>query len=236
MTASEQRRQRLYAAIARRDGSPDPTARITAICQAARDLLDVSGVGVMLMAERTHQGTLYATDETIRRLEDLQNAMAEGPCIDSYTLGRPVLEDDLADGGRRSWPLLAPAALEAGIVALFSFPLQIDAASIGALNLYRDRAEPLSAGQVDDARLLAAMTTREVLVLQAEAVSGTLPALIADLSGDRAIIEQATGMVAAQLDTDVVVAGRQLRTSALDQERPLAEVARDVVARKLRLG
>jgi hypothetical protein len=223
--------RRLYAAVASHDGSIEPLPRLQAICLAGLDLLDVSGIGVMLMAERVHQGTLYATDDVIARLEDLQNAAAEGPCIDSYVLGRPVLEPDLAGLGVQTWPLLAVAALQAGMQALFSFPLQIDDSSFGALNLYRDRPGPLSDAEVDDARLLAAMATREVLALQAAAEPGALPTLIADLSGDRAAIEQATGMVAAQLDTDISGAARRLRETAAEQDRPLAEVAHDVIAR-----
>lgn len=226
---------RLYAAVARHDGQPDHLARLRAICQACLDVLPVSGAGVMLMAERAHQGTLYATDEVIQRLEDLQNAAAEGPCIDSYVLGRPVLEADLAGAGTRTWPVLAPSACAAGIQALFSFPLQIDDTNIGAFNLYRTVPSPLTPTQIDDARLLAAMATREVLGLQEEAVPGSLPDLIADLSGDRAVIEQATGMAAAQLTVDIVEAARRLRQAAAHQDRPLAELAHDVVSRKLRL-
>jgi hypothetical protein len=231
----DDRLQRLYAAVARRDGHDAPMPRLQAICKATLDLLAVNGVGVMLMAERAHQGTLYATDDRIRRLEDLQNAAAEGPCIDSYTLGRPVLEPDLAGAGRRTWPLLALAALDAGMQALFSFPLQIDDASFGALNLYRARPGRLADEEIDDARLLAAMATREVLAMQAEATPGSLPSLIADLSGDRAAIEQATGMVAAQLDSGIVEAGRRMREVAIEQDRPLVDLAHDVVARKIRL-
>lgn len=188
------------------------------------------------MAARTHQGTLFATDPVIQQLEDLQNAAAEGPCIDSYILGRPVLEPDLAGAGSRTWPLLAASAREVGIHALFSFPLQIDGASIGALDLYRDRPGTLTREQIDDARLLAAMATREVLAMQAEAVPGSLPDLIGDLSGDRTAIEQATGMVAAQIDAGISEAALRLRRAAMDQQRPLAELARDVIARTLRLG
>jgi hypothetical protein len=229
----DERLPRLYRAIAHGDG--DPFARLRAICDACVEVLTVGGAGVMLMAERAHQGTLYATDPAIRALEELQNVAAEGPCIDAYTVGRPVLEPDLAGRGARLWPLLAPGALDAGMRALFSFPLQLDDTCLGALNLYRDRPGGLSDDEADDARLLAAMTTREVLALQADATPGTLPAEIADLSGDRIGIEQATGMAAAQLDVSVVEAARRLRHLAREQDRHLADLARDIVTRQLRL-
>lgn len=189
----------------------------------------------MLMAERAHQGTLYATDERIWSLERLQNAAAEGPCIDAYLLGRPVLEPRLAKGGLRMWPTLARAALDAGMQALFSFPLQLDDTALGALNLYRERPGELSAEQVDDGRLLAAVAARQVLAMQAGAAPGSLPSQVADLSGDRAAIEQATGMVSSQLDTSMAEAAQRLRSLARQQQRPIAELAQDIIARTQRL-
>lgn len=199
------------------------------------ELLPVAGAGLMLMAERVHQGTLWATDPTIQVLEELQNAAAEGPCIDAYTLGRPVLEPDLAGAGMRTWPRLASGALEAGIQSLYSFPLQLDDTSLGALNLYQHEPTELSEDQIADARLLAALATREVLVMQSAATPGSLPDQIGDLSGDRVAIEQATGMVAVQLDATIDAAGHRLRELAAEQERSLAEVAYDVLSRRLRL-
>lgn len=226
---------RIYAAVAQRDGNPGAFEQLQAICHACVDLLPVNGAGVMLMAERTHQGTLYATDVRIGQLEALQNAAAEGPCIDSYTLGRPVLEPDLSAEGRHRWPVLATAALDAGIGALFSFPLQIDDTCVGALDLFRETPGALDEEQVHDARLLAAMATREVLAMQAAGPPGSLPDRIADLSGDRAAIEQATGMAAAQMNATIVDAALRLREVASKQNRALAEVAHDIVQRAMRV-
>ncbi|QBI20100.1 ANTAR domain-containing protein [Egibacter rhizosphaerae] len=229
------RLDRIYALVASHDGDARPFGRLQAACRAAVDLLPVTGAGVMLMSDRVHQGTIHATDERISSLEELQNAAAEGPCIDAYTLGRPVLEPDLAGRGARVWPVLARAALDAGMQALFSFPLQLDDTALGALNLYRDTPGGLDDDQADDARLLAAMIARQVLAMQAQAEPGSLPAQIADLSGDRAAIEQATGMVSSQLDVSITEAARRLRAFAGEQQRSLAEVAYDVVNRTMRL-
>lgn len=225
----------LYEVVARHDGSPNPFSRLQGICHACIEVLDVTGAGVMLMAERMHQGTAYATDETIRGLEDLQNAAAEGPCLDAYNLGRPVLEPDLAGPGVRTWPVLGTSAVRHGMRAAFGFPLLLDDTSVGALDLYRDQPGPLDEGQVRDARLLAAMAAREVLAMQAQAPEGSLPAELAGLSGDRATLEQATGMAAAQQGTTVIDAARRLRDHARQHDRSVASIAQDIVDRKLRL-
>ena len=226
---------RLYAVVASHDGDGRPFGRLQASCRAAVELLPVAGAGVMLMADRVHQGTLHATDDRIRSLEELQNAAAEGPCIDAYLLGRPVLEPDLAGRGVRTWPVLGRAALDAGVQALFSFPLQLDDTALGALNLYRRTPGGLDQEQIDDARLLAAMIARLVLSMQAQAEPGSLPAQIGDLSGDRAAIEQATGMISSQLDVPITEAAHRLRAFASAHQRPLAEIAHDIINRTLRL-
>lgn len=224
----------IYRALVSGNGDMPPEERLKVVCHLCVDLLPVAGAGIMLMAYRTHQGTIYATDDRIQQLEELQNAAAEGPCIDAYTLGRPVLEPDLADSGVRKWPVLAPGAIEAGIRALFSFPLQLDDASFGAFNLYRDEPGPLTSPEVADVRLLAAVAAREVLVMQAQAAPGSLPSAVADLSGDRSAIEQATGMVSAQTGDTILQAAHRLRAYARDNDHPLAVVARQVVTRSLR--
>lgn len=232
---SDVREESLYEVVARNDGSPRPFRRLQGICHACVEVLQVTGAGIMLMGGRMHQGTAYATDDIIRELEDLQNAAAEGPCLDAYNLGRPVLEPDLAGAGVRTYPILGAAAVRLGMRAVFGFPLLLDDTSVGALDLYRDSPGPLTDAQLRDARLLAAMATREVLGMQAEAPAGSLPDQIAGLSGDRATLEQATGMAAVQGGTTVVEAARHLRDHARQHDRSVAGVAQDIVDRKLRL-
>jgi hypothetical protein len=66
----------------------------------------------------------------------------------------------------------------------------------------------------------------------AAGVAGTGPAgQRSDLRRHRAEIDQATGMVSAQLGGAVV----RLRAYAYAQDRRLSDVARDIVARRLRL-
>jgi len=70
----------------------------------------------------------------------------------------------------------------------------------------------------------------------AAGVAGTGPAgQRSDLRRHRAEIDQATGMVSAQLDVAIGEAFVRLRACAYAQDRRLSDVARDIVARRLRL-
>ena len=57
-----------------------------------------------------------------------------------------------------------------------------------------------------------------------------------DLALHRAEIDQATGMLTVQLDVPAGEAFARLRAYAYAQDRRLADVAGDIVARRLRLG
>ena len=57
-----------------------------------------------------------------------------------------------------------------------------------------------------------------------------------DLALHRAEIDQATGMLTVQLGVPVAEAFSRLRAYAYSQDRRLADVAGDIVARRLRLG
>ncbi len=104
--------------------------RLSYHCAAA---LPIKGVGLALMNDAGHQGVVAATDGVAKVMEEMQFALGEGPCVDASRHRRPVLQPDLARTAYRNWPRFGPAALEAGIAAIFSFPLQVGAIRLGIL-------------------------------------------------------------------------------------------------------
>jgi hypothetical protein len=99
---------------------------------------------------------------------------------------------------------------------------------------------PLPGRQFGDLLILADAAT--VMLLGSEhgdaengdgaALDGQAP----DLALHRAEIDQATGMLTVQLGVPVTQAFARLRAYAYSQDRRLADVAGDIVARRLRLG
>jgi hypothetical protein len=94
------------------------------------------------------------------------------------------------------------------------------------LGLYRDRPGPLSSFQLGDALVFA--DTATMLLLDAQ--DGP-----ASLTSYRAEIDQATGMLTEQLGVTITDAFVRLRAYAYANDIQLADVARDIVARRLRL-
>jgi hypothetical protein len=176
------------------------------------------------------------TNDVSALIEQLQYDLGEGPCVDAYNHDRPVLEPDLVDPATPRWLAFSGPAIEAGVRAIFGFPLQVGAVRLGALNLYCDRAGPLSDEQHADALVMADIAAQAVLVLQAHAPPGTLAVELEAAADFQYVVHQASGMVAAQLDVSVAHALIRMRAFAFGNDRALASVAAAVVDRTLRFG
>ena len=217
--------------------------RVSAADVCAAVVPGVQVTGAWLSAARDAQAghLMQVTDEVSRQLAELQLTLGEGPLFDASGSGGPVLASDLADGesGVR-WPAFAPAASQAGAAAVFAFPLAVGAIRAGVLGLYRDRPGPLSDFQLGDALVFADTATMLLLDAQDRAGAGTEPGegpggQPAGLASHRAEIDQATGMLTEQLDVSITDAFVRLRAYAYVNDIQLADVARDIVARRLRL-
>ena len=196
----------------------------------------MSGAGIMLMCGDIARGSLCTTNAVSALIEQLQYALGEGPCVDAYRHDRPVLEPDLAHPAALRWPAFAGPAIDAGVRAIFGFPLQVGAVRLGALNLYCDRPGPLTDEQHADALVAADVAAQAILALQANAPTGTLASELEAGADFQYVVHQASGMVAVQLDVRVGQALIRMKAYAFGNDRALTEVARDVVERRLRFS
>jgi hypothetical protein len=197
------------------------------VCAAVVPAVQVTGAWLSAGVDAQAGHLIQVTDEVARQLADLQLTLGEGPLLDASASSGPVLASELADGewGNR-WPAFGPAASQSGAAAVFAFPLVVGAIRAGVLGLYRDRPGPLSDFQLGDALVFA--DTATLLLLDAH----DRPA---NLGSYRAEIDQATGMLTEQLDVSITDAFVRLRAYAYVNDIQLADVARDIVARRLRL-
>ncbi|MBA2738058.1 MAG: EAL domain-containing protein [Nocardioidaceae bacterium] len=132
-------------------------------------LLEVSSAGVTLISPGRVPHYVAASDPSARRYEELQTELDEGPCLEAYRAGRPVAIADLA--AEQRYPRFAPAALDAGLRAVFTFPLCHQDRRIGALDLYRDAPGQLDPWALKTAQTLAQVTTVYLLNAQARALA-----------------------------------------------------------------
>ena len=225
------RLRRILAALST-EGNTWSSARLCGVCPG---ILGVNGAGIMLMSGDVPHGSLGTTDEVSHLIEELQYTLGEGPCVDAYRQDNVVAEPDLTDPLTRRWPAFTPPVLEAGVRAVFGFPLRFGTVRLGALDFYRDRPGPLSDDQHADALVLADVTARLVLETQAGAPPGAVAEELEAGADFHFAVHNAAGMISVQLGISVTEALIRLRAHAFSSDRPIADVALDVIARRLRL-
>jgi hypothetical protein len=233
----------MVLALLDRTSTPNDTGGGLSVpaCAAASTALGVDGLCVVV---GTGAGTVLAfgAQAVSAALEDLQFTLGEGPSLEAVATGIPVLVARVAAVARR-WPAFTGPALELGVNAVFAFPLRIGAIDLGTLTAHRATAGPLDPGQVTDALALADAVTLTVLHSQSTEGSG-LGTGPDDRPGSgwaapatyRAEVHQATGMVSVQLGVGLAEALARLRAFAFGHDLLLADVAADVVARRLHFG
>jgi hypothetical protein len=206
------------------------------LCRACVDVIAIGSAGIMLMDEGGNGTSLGLSDGAARVVEDLQFTLGEGPGIDAHALGRPVLGPRLGDRSAVRWPAFAPAAVNAGVLAAFAFPLRVGAIGLGSLDLYHPRPGELDDTQMTDAIIMADFVARAVIAMQAGADPGELVAEMENPRDLRTQVHQASGMVSEQLGVSLGDALIRLRAYAYAEGHPIDEVARDVVDRRLRIA
>lgn len=223
-----ERSVRIATALARRTaGTSRPQ-----LCAACVDVLLVAGAGVTLMTGHT-VGPVCSSSERTGLLEDLQFTLGEGPCQDAFAQGEPVLEPNL---DLTRWPNFSGPALDAGVHGVFAFPLSAGQSRIGVMTLYNEATGALTDDQTADSLAMADVVAQTMLTMQSGAEPHTLAEGLDDAAGHRAEVHQASGMVAVQLGIEVAEALVRLRAYGYGTGRPVADVAADIVGRRLLLN
>jgi len=113
---------------------------------------DLAGISVV------HPGgidTPAGSDEALRRIDELQFTLKQGPCFDALRTHETVHSRDLATDER--WPTWGPlVAKEIGVVCIVSYRLFTSADTLGAMNLYSRSHEAFDSDDVYNGQALAA--------------------------------------------------------------------------------
>jgi hypothetical protein len=202
-------------------------------CRLCVQVARVSGAGISLVTSAGNRGVVCATDAIAARLEDLQLTLGEGPCVDAIRTGDPVLVADVDEPGLavERWPGFLEGAGAAGVRAVFALPLRIGAIGVGVLDLYR-----LSPGDLETGELAAALVAADAAAVALLDLDTGHDAFLDDRSvGASYLMEvhQATGMVKVQAGVSIDEAFLLLRAKAFATGRPIADLARDVIDRRL---
>jgi GAF domain-containing protein len=210
----------------------DVVELLTRLTDRCVEVLDVEAAGIMLAAPDGDLRVMAASSETMRVLELFELQSQEGPCLDAFRTGRPVVNQDLVSIDGR-WPQFGAVAIAAGFRAVHALPMRLRGVVIGALNLFSAGPGQMPQADIDAAQAMADVATIAILQHRAALEAQILNEQLSYALNSRIVIEQAKGMVAERETVNMEEAFAMLRNHARNHNLRLVEVARDVIASKL---
>jgi GAF domain-containing protein len=200
---------------------------LTLLTDGCIDVLDVRAAGLMLAAPEGDLRVMASSSEAMRVLELFELQAQEGPCLDCYRTGQPVLNQHLASTTGQ-WPRFAPEALAAGFHTVHALPMRLRGTVIGALNLFHVHPGDMHQEDIDAAQAMADVATIAILQHRATHEAQLLNEQLSHALNSRIVIEQAKGMLAERLDIDLERAFATLRNHARNHNLRLVELARGI--------
>jgi len=202
---------------------------LESLCHAmAADLALLGAVVTLMPSIEVHAVSAASSDEA-RQVEEAQFGLGEGPTRDAFTTRRPVLVAELDGPGVRRWPGWGPAALAAGVRAVYAFPLHVGASIFGVLTGYLGSGPTLAARTLETALVFSEVAT-ELLLDGSMVVDGhELEPVLAATLGTNGSIYRAQGKVMVELGVSLPEALARMRAHAWLTGQDLAVLAEEIL-------
>ena len=194
------------------------------VTRRTAELIGGADVGLLLADGRGQMQFMAASNEDAKRLELFQVQVDEGPCLDAFQSGQPVVNADLNDAADR-WPRFAPRAAAAGYRSVHAFPLRLRQEVIGAINVFGTDEARWEDADAHIVQALAHIATIGLLQERAVRRGAVLTEQLQGALNSRIIIEQAKGAIAQFRGVTVDEAFVLLRSHARRTGGHLAVVA-----------
>jgi transcriptional regulator with GAF, ATPase, and Fis domain len=199
------------------------------------ELLAADAAGLMLANQKGELEVVAASSEEALVLELFELQTSQGPCMDCFLSGEPLMNIDVAQMADR-WPLFAPAAAKAGYLSAHAIPLRLRGQIIGAMNLFCADEGPLTQEDVALGQGMADIATIGLLQQRRALEQDILTEQLQAALSTRIVIEQAKGVLAERAGVSVGQAFALMRARARLTEQPLTTIAYAVIDGTLRAG
>jgi GAF domain-containing protein len=102
--------------------------------------------------------TVASSSPWARKMDELQYAFGDGPCLSAMRTGATMHVPDVAQEPR--WPEYARAVITHGVRSILSVPLPLEGESSAALNVYSSRAHGFSGEDLSRAELFGEQSAK----------------------------------------------------------------------------
>jgi GAF domain-containing protein len=188
------------------------------------ELLAVDAAGLLLADQQGHLEVVAASSEEARVLELFELQSSQGPCMECFTTGKPLVNLSIGQLAQR-WPGFADAASVAGYGSAHALPLRLRGQVIGAMNLFAVAEVPLSADDVSLGQGMADIATIGLLQQRRAMEQDLLTEQLQAALNTRVVIEQAKGVLSERAGIALSDAFALMRTRARATQQPLTTIA-----------
>lgn len=200
---------------------------LTLLSDRCVEVLPVAAAGVMLATAAGGLRVVASSSDAMRTLELFQLQSDEGPCVDCFRTGLPVVNIDLAEMPGR-WAAFTPRALAAGFRSVHSLPMRLRGRTIGAMNMFQLHEGPILPGDIAAGQALADVATIVIVQHRAARDAQTLNEQLQRALNSRVIIEQAKGKIAESLGVPMDEAFQRMRNHARNHNHGLTALANEI--------
>lgn len=213
-----------FAEIARtlreQPGVEQTMERAVEFAVALLDGCDEAGITIVTQQGR-HVETVAATSNGVRRGDELQYQLNEGPCLDALRQEHTVMSSDLTLESR--WPIWAPRVVaELDVRSMLAFQLFTTSESLGALNLYSHQVDAFN----ERSQLVGLALAAHIAV--ALAASREIASRDVGIVR-RSIINQAEGVLMERYQLSANQAFDLLAKISKDRDSQLIDIASDLI-------
>ena len=200
---------------------------LTTLADRSVELLQAAEAGVVLADEQGVLRSIASSNEAARVLDLFEIQNEEGPCLDCYRTGEPIINHPLTPPNL--WPRFSPEARRLGFTTVHALPMRLRGRVIGAVNLFATSSPVLTRSQVDVGQALADVATIGLLQERSMREARVLTEQLQAALTSRVVIEQAKGMLAERRSIDVDEAFQRLREHARRTSSRLSDVAASIL-------
>lgn len=229
MEDADSTHERVHALLRRHRTGEGLVGALEGLCRAMAEDLALVGAVVTLVPSIGAHAIPAASSRAARQVEEAQFGVGEGPTRDAFTARRPVLVAELDVVGLLRWPAWAPAALAAGVRAVYAFPLHVGASIFGVLTAYVGAGPRLHAQALETALVFSEAATELLLDGFATVDGRALDRALDATLGTNEYIYQAQGMVMVELGVSLPEALARMRAHAWVTGQDLAALAKDIL-------
>ncbi|RUQ98295.1 GAF and ANTAR domain-containing protein [Labedella endophytica] len=224
---TEERFTAALAALSRPSGGSE------SLTEPILGIIPVTGASVSTIGELLGMESVEASDAIIRRIDELQFDMSEGPCWDAVERGEPILEPDFRHRPRGMWPRFSEGVRVHDVGALFAVPVSLGTLRVGAIDLYHRDPIELDDEAIRRLLIFGGVIGRRVLRRALESTPDAADEVSGGGRHSRYRIHQAAGFVIAQLGVTADDALLLLQARAFSTGSSMEEIAEQILEKRL---